>query len=221
MAGDTITFTITVENLGPSNATGVELTDILPTALMFVSAAATTVGTYNATSGIWDIGAITVGTTVTLTIVAKAMLGMGEDEGDDNGGTMLTNTAEITAHDQVDPDSTNNKDSADVHIVEVDIDLSGTKTVDDDTPIEGQTILYKIDVTNNGPDNATNVVIQKLFPANVTFVSSSQSPGTTYNSTNSTSHLWTIGDLNVGVVKFLNITATIDNGTAAWPPATP
>ena len=38
--GDTITFTVTLTNAGPDAATGVEVTDLLPAGLSFVSATA-------------------------------------------------------------------------------------------------------------------------------------------------------------------------------------
>src|SRR5205807_3971260 len=54
--GSNVTFTITASNLGPSNATGVVVTDLLPAGLTFVSAV-TSQGTYTSATGVWDIGA--------------------------------------------------------------------------------------------------------------------------------------------------------------------
>ena len=67
--GEEVTYTITVENLGPQSTAKVQATDHLPDCLVFDSSDATR-GEYDADTGIWDIGALKVGETVTLTIVA-------------------------------------------------------------------------------------------------------------------------------------------------------
>ena len=62
--GDTAKFTITVENKGPSDATGVVVKDT-PTGLKFVSAKATD-GTFKAATGTWMIPVLRSGETATL-----------------------------------------------------------------------------------------------------------------------------------------------------------
>lgn len=71
--GDNVTFTVVVTNDGPSTATNVKVTDILPMGLDFVSSSATQ-GSYNANTGIWNVGTIPNGGTATLTMVATASL---------------------------------------------------------------------------------------------------------------------------------------------------
>ena len=51
--GDEVTFTITVSNAGPDDATGVEVTDLLPSGLDYVSDTPSQ-GTYNPTGGSLD-----------------------------------------------------------------------------------------------------------------------------------------------------------------------
>jgi uncharacterized repeat protein (TIGR01451 family) len=53
--GNNVTFTLTVSNSGPADATGVEVTDALPTGYTYVSDTPS-VGTYNSGSGVWTIG---------------------------------------------------------------------------------------------------------------------------------------------------------------------
>ena len=53
--GDTITFTVTLTNNGPDAATGVQVTDLLPAGLTFVSATPSQ-GTYDSATGVWDVG---------------------------------------------------------------------------------------------------------------------------------------------------------------------
>src|SRR5262245_50190065 len=53
--GDTITFTVTLTDNGPDPATNVQVTDLLPVGLSFVSATPSQ-GTYDHSAGVWDIG---------------------------------------------------------------------------------------------------------------------------------------------------------------------
>ena len=57
--GDTITFTVTAANADPNAATNVQLTDLLPTGLAFISS--TPSGSYNSATGVWTVGTINNG----------------------------------------------------------------------------------------------------------------------------------------------------------------
>ncbi|MCS7053839.1 MAG: choice-of-anchor A family protein [Ignavibacterium sp.] len=68
--GDIITYTITVTNSGPGNATGVEVTDILPSGVIYQSSNPSQ-GSYNPSTGIWWVGNLASGNSATLTITAQ------------------------------------------------------------------------------------------------------------------------------------------------------
>lgn len=88
------------------------------------------------------------------------------------------------------------------------IDLAITKVADDTTPDEGQTVTYTIEITNNGPDDATNVVATDTVPAGTTFVSASPTE-------DSTSPLaWSLGNLASGDSTSIMVEVTVDAGTA-------
>ncbi|MFN8487364.1 MAG: SdrD B-like domain-containing protein [Caldilineaceae bacterium] len=70
-SGATFTYTLVLTNLGPDTATAVQLTDHLPDGVIYQSATAQQ-GTYDPNIGIWDVGAVTANTSVTLTITVKA-----------------------------------------------------------------------------------------------------------------------------------------------------
>jgi uncharacterized repeat protein (TIGR01451 family) len=66
---DVVTFTIRVTNNGPRTATGVQVTDDLPSRVTFVSATASQ-GTFDPATRIWTVGTLDSGVTATLTIQA-------------------------------------------------------------------------------------------------------------------------------------------------------
>ncbi|MFH2029046.1 MAG: SdrD B-like domain-containing protein [Bacteroidota bacterium] len=72
--GDVVTYTITVFNDGPDNAVNVEITDLLPTGVIYQSSS-TTFGTYNPSSGIWNVGNLNFGASAVMTISAKVDIG--------------------------------------------------------------------------------------------------------------------------------------------------
>ncbi|PAX54907.1 phytase [Brunnivagina elsteri] len=92
--GEPVTFTLTLNNKGAGNASGVEVTDLLPKELTFVSATPDQ-GTYDAVTGLWNVG--TVGTNVSRTLKVTANV---------NANGALVNKAEVTAINQADIDST-------------------------------------------------------------------------------------------------------------------
>ncbi len=92
--GEVATFTVTVTNGGPTNTTGVMVTDLLPAGLQFVSSTPS-VGTYNSSNGVWNIATMVNGAVVTLTIDARVT----------NPG-VVTTTAQVTASTATDVDST-------------------------------------------------------------------------------------------------------------------
>ena len=98
--GDAIHFRITLTNNGPDPATGVDVTDLLPAGLTFVSATPSR-GTYSPTTGVWTVGTATTATPQTLVIAATVA----------SPGTQV-NTATVSHSDQFDPNPANNSASA-------------------------------------------------------------------------------------------------------------
>jgi uncharacterized repeat protein (TIGR01451 family) len=91
--GDETTFTVTVNNQGPADATGVEVTDTLPAGLTYVSDDGG--GAYDPATGVWTIGDLAVNASVQLSFVVTVDA-VGE----------FTNVAEVTAANEEDADST-------------------------------------------------------------------------------------------------------------------
>ncbi|MCB9147353.1 MAG: DUF11 domain-containing protein [Caldilineaceae bacterium] len=94
--GQQTVFVIDVTNQGPAVATGVAVEDVLPEALQFV-AAQPSQGAYNAQSGIWSIGTVQVGQTVTMRMQVLV-----------TAPGLHTNVAQVVLANEPDSDSTPN-----------------------------------------------------------------------------------------------------------------
>lgn len=95
-----VTFTLTLLNKGPANATGVRVKDKLTNSYQYVSDNAG--GMYDPVSGVWYVPAIAVNQTRTLTITAKVL-----------NAANTKNVTEVIAADQKDVDSTPDNDDGD------------------------------------------------------------------------------------------------------------
>jgi uncharacterized repeat protein (TIGR01451 family) len=118
-AGDTVTYTITVTNLGPDDAQTVVMTDTLPSALTVGSCSSSGVGVC-ATSGstitvTYSALAANASATITLTGTLKSGLAR---------GTIVTNTASVQASSPNDPNTTNNTDKASFRVIVPDFSFS-------------------------------------------------------------------------------------------------
>ena len=87
IVGQPFYYTITATNNGPDTATGVQVTDVIPAGLTFNGYTATQ-GTYNSTTGIWNVGTLASGASATLRLFVTP---------NSVAGTTVTNIATITA----------------------------------------------------------------------------------------------------------------------------
>jgi uncharacterized repeat protein (TIGR01451 family) len=202
--GDTIIYTLQVTNNGPAVASGVVISDTLPDGVSYVSDDGG--GAYDEITGVWDVGGLGVDSSATLHITATVDLG--------TRGTAIVNTAVISSSDQPDPISGNDADSATITVLSpTDADLAVGKAVDNDRPDEGDTIVYTLQVTNNGPAVASGVVVSDTLPDGVSYVS--DDGGGAYDDTTGA---WGVGGLEVNSSATLHITATVGAGTLGTPP---
>ncbi len=102
--GDLVTFTITVENLGPMDAHQVQLTETMPESLILVNARPSQ-GNFDAATGVWTLGSLPYGNTVTLTVVARVDASI-------SGTRDLTNSVALSGVQEYDLNSANNNASA-------------------------------------------------------------------------------------------------------------
>jgi uncharacterized repeat protein (TIGR01451 family) len=160
--GQPLTYTLTVMNGGPNDATGVTVTDTLPANVMFNSASA---GCVNAAGTVTcNVGNLANGASTMLTITVTPLAAA--------GGTTITNMVTVTGN-EADSNAGNNSDSEDT-VVNASADVSVTKTdMPDPINFGSGDITYTVTVANAGPSDATNVVLTDTLPAGVNFVSAS------------------------------------------------
>ena len=195
--GSDVTFTVTVTNAGPSAASGVALTDVLPEGLLLVSFTPSQ-GTYTPATGVWALGALAAGTQTTLTLRATVQ----------QSGP-LTNRAAKTAQTERDPNPANDASGVTVNGQAADVQV--VKTVDRPTPQLGERVTFTVTVTNNGPNTATGVQVLDTLSPGLTL--DSETPVTVSHGTyTAATGLWEVGTLahtGSAATATLQITATV------------
>lgn len=105
--GDTVEFTVTLDNLGPSDATSVLVMDVLPDVLAIESAVPSQ-GWYDVTSGYWNVGDLAADAAPATLVITAKINTVGE----------VCNRATVVALDQHDPVTTNNSSEECVNVDE-------------------------------------------------------------------------------------------------------
>ncbi|WP_264030937.1 CARDB domain-containing protein [Cellulosimicrobium sp. SH8] len=191
LVGTDVTFTITATNNGPSAATNVVLRDQLPAGRLTYVSHTTSAGTYDPTAAQWQIPALAVGGSATLTLVATV-----------NTNTEVANSVTRTSMTQTDIDPSNDSASVTLNPVTPTTDIAVLKSVvgPDDVPL-GSTAQFRVTARNDGPSPATGLVLRDVLPSGLTLVSATPSQGTVAPDTG----LWTVGALAVGASATLDL----------------
>jgi uncharacterized repeat protein (TIGR01451 family) len=159
--GETLTYTLSVENLGPDMANDLVVVDTLPDSVSFVSAAGTGwICTEASKTVTCERDMLDVGTAFDITIEVTAPMGTGE----------ISNTASVSST-TADNSTINNSDTASVTVQPHQADLAITKTGSPSPVVMGETLTYTLSVHNLGPDIANYVEVVDTLPAGVAFVS--------------------------------------------------
>ena len=170
IGGGLVTYTLTVENLGPGPAQNFNIQDNLPPGFTYVEGSATT-GTWswdNSTSTAKHAGGLNVGGSAVFTFKAKADVAAGN----------VTNTANVISVGSQDTQPTNNFSSVETTVGEgadVRIDLSWSKA----PATTDQALDLIVRVTNDGPVPADDANITGTLPAGMPWngVDASLAPG--------------------------------------------
>ena len=190
--GDTIKYTISVTNNGPCTATGINVSDELSNLVELVSA--TVDGNGIDFNGVWTVGNLASKESKELVLVTKLI-----------GNGTIANTASVSANEK-DLNDSNDKASSDSVLVEAVVNLVVSSEVNNTSPDFGDSIGFATSVTNNGPSDATNLVINVTVPEGLDGMTITPSVGT-YDSQTSQ---WTIDSLNEGDTAKLEIGGTVN-----------
>jgi uncharacterized repeat protein (TIGR01451 family) len=189
VAGTALTYTLMVNNFGPSGHADVTVTDDLPAGVTFDSYNASQ-GTFDDTTGQWSAGYLAASQSATLTLLVAV------DPG--TTGTLL-NSASVSG---------NNFASTDTQVT-TEADLAIAKTDDPNPVIAGTPLTYTLVITNDGPSDDADVTVTDALPATVTFDSYDASQGIFDDATGR----WSVGYLTAGESATLTLLVTVDPGT--------
>nr|WP_121270619.1 gliding motility-associated C-terminal domain-containing protein [Pedobacter schmidteae] len=211
-AGDAITYRIEVGNNGPSNATGVQVADLVPAALTNVSWTSQPQGGAVITSGATGLGNnINLIANVPAGAQHKVILNVTGTVKPDYAGS-ITNTVVATPQEAgstpVQAQAVTGINSKPVFTIV----KNGPATA-----IAGNAIAYTIIVRNTGPSNSLNTVITDNIPSGINNVAwtSSVTDGTasiTAGTSGTGNALSLTGNFNANSTVQINVTGTVSSG---------
>jgi uncharacterized repeat protein (TIGR01451 family)/MYXO-CTERM domain-containing protein len=210
MAHGDDTFTLTASNAGPSPAGTVVVKDDLPTGLDYLSSSTATGSVAVAGETVtWTIPDLSSGASASLSIVVAV-----------DTTSNVANTASFT---QATPDGSgaSSGTSNTVTLVPDYAVLAIRETVADPRPEVGSSDSFAAVVSNDGPDQARDVVVTDPLPAGLQFVSTDTNVGqVTEEVVNGVETLrWDVGTLAVGSSATIQVrvTVTASSGTLVNP----
>src|SRR5438552_1160266 len=165
LAGEMLSYEITVTNNGSNPANNVVVVDVLPTGTAFLTSTVPCAAPESSpNTRTCTLGTLRPGEMRTFTIQVRVASGLVLASGAD----ALNNTASVSA-DEPDPDTSNNRASTST-IVNDRADLRLTKDCKPDEPLRaGGTATCQILVDNLGPSDARNVVVKDANVGNGPF----------------------------------------------------
>jgi uncharacterized repeat protein (TIGR01451 family)/uncharacterized delta-60 repeat protein len=178
-----LTYTIAVTNAGPSPATGVTVSDILPVGVTLVSVSPSQ-GTFttSATNATFNLGNLANNATAYITVTVEP-----------NFLGTITNAVSVGGN-EIEDNPGNNTASLATVVTTATADMAIGATVGPTPVLFGNNLTFTLSVTNLGPGTATGVFVTNTLPAGMTLLSDTASGGYTNASGLLTSALGTMGN---------------------------
>jgi|GEM_PF-5339099 len=179
--GEEAIFSTIIENINSNAAHNVTIEELLPNGLTYVRHTDSE-GSFDPNSKLWNIPLMNGQTSAKLDIVVQA-----------NALGTLVNVVNIISSTEVDNNLFNNRASASVFVNESTLfaDLSLTKSANKPIADVGETVEFNIILSNYGPNDATNIVVEEILPNTINYLSHSPTSG----SFNISNGQWVIDNL--------------------------
>ena len=186
----TVKYTIKVNNYGPSNATGTKVNVTVPDGLVYLSSSPS-VGTYDEGTGIWDIGDLNIGDNQTLIINVLT-----------NKTGIIDFPVDISSNEE-DSNEMNNFNNKSIRVLMADLSINVQASGDEFN--FGDAVDWTITVKNNGPNNASKVLVSiSPFGEDMVYLNSSN------NAFNDSRLIWEIPNLLLGEEVSLVISTKVN-----------
>jgi uncharacterized repeat protein (TIGR01451 family) len=161
--GDPLTYTLTLGNSGSVPAYGLVISDVLPAELSIAGDITPAPDQPDSQPLVWTVlDPLAPGSTLEIKIPVVSAI-------DTPDGTVLTNTATVAYQNalgfQYDPFET--RDTTEVWGPVLSVEKSATP----DPAIAGAMLTYTLDISNDGPGAASNVIVTDTLPENTTYLS--------------------------------------------------
>lgn len=157
VAGELLTYTVTVTNNGPDSAQNVIVYDEIPPELENVQFSIDGGATWNVWTNPYLLGVLAAGQSRTVLIRGTVTL---------SACGMISNTAVATSTTpDPNPDNNTDTDNTPVQGGEKGADLSIRKAAYPNPAIRGQYLTFTLTIVNSGPETAEQVVVSDLLPA--------------------------------------------------------
>ena len=216
--GDTVSYTLSYQNVGNQNASGVNITDTVPAHSTFNADASTPGWSCVPDSNPGSVCTLNIGTLTVSVSPSAAIFAVTVDNPLAAGVTEISNSSSIADDGSNGPDPTpgNNTDSDTTPVFAMP-DLVISKDDGGVTAVPGDTVAYQLGYQNVGNQDATGVAITESVPANSTFNAGASTAGWSCVPDANPGSVCTllIGNLAAGTSTAAVFAVTVDNPVPA------
>ena len=182
--GEPVTYSLTIRNAGPSQASSIIVIDAVSSLLGQAEYRTDDVSGWEPWTGTWQLSSLEPGGFAVLTIRGTLST---------SAAGVLKNTAVVTSS-TPDPDPSDNQNTEELQIAPS-ADLSITKSVSPVPAVPGGLVIYTLTASNAGPSDAANVTLKDTLPPQLAGQEYSADNGRTWNEWKGS---FTLDQLNAG-----------------------